>query len=171
MYFGMRYLNDPTDIVSKSVRNKPKYKHLQYVVNKLNENKEVTKYIGQLKSVKVSKLTPADRSNYRTRYVTELWAECTGGQPATDITGLHFATNEEDESPSETAELDSNLSKSKRKKPKKEETAIVRILLCYGEERSLAELKHIEMQLDDDILKLEILEKDLSALSLFIHTY
>ena len=75
VFFMVRYLSTPTDI--NSIKGTNKYDDIMYIIDKLNNNSDLNDIIGEIKSPKISKLNPADKSNFRSRFVTEIWFHAT----------------------------------------------------------------------------------------------
>ena len=66
-------INNPKQLFYK--RNKSKIIHSRYVIDKLNECEKIRSMFGYLSNPGVTKLNPADRSNFRTRHLTEIFCQ------------------------------------------------------------------------------------------------
>ena len=67
------YFNTPRLVESSStIANEEKTAHIQYVIDKLRANDKIMEHLGSIDNVKLSKLPPADRNNFRARFVHEV---------------------------------------------------------------------------------------------------
>ena len=67
------YFNTPRLVEnSDKIASDEKTAHIQYVIDKLRGNEKIMDHLGSIENVKLSKLPPADRNNFRARFVHEV---------------------------------------------------------------------------------------------------
>ena len=57
---------------NKKILKKRDTKHIPYVLEKLSQNEKINEYLGKITEHKLTMLPPADRSNFRARFVHEV---------------------------------------------------------------------------------------------------
>ena len=67
------YFNTPRLIENdEKIANDHKTAHVQFVIDKLRNNEKIKQHLGEITEPKLSKLPPADRNNFRARFVHEV---------------------------------------------------------------------------------------------------
>ena len=72
--FGVTYYFNTPRLIEEDpkISENERTAHIQFVVDKLRQNERIKEELGSIENPKLSKLPPADRNNFRARFVHEV---------------------------------------------------------------------------------------------------